>query len=96
MTEAELLAAVNELASYLQLFVYHTRDSRRSDPGFPDLVLAGRRGIIFAELKSEHGRLSPWQQDWRDRLQASGARWRLWRPQELQSGDILKELKAIT
>ena len=36
------------------LLVYHTHDSRRSAPGFPDLVLAHPDGrLIFAELKRD-------------------------------------------
>ena len=95
MTETQFLAAVVELAGYMGLLVYHTYDSRRSDPGFPDLVLAGGRGVIFAELKTEHGELSSAQVQWRWRLQASGSRWRLWRPHQLESGQILREMKGI-
>ena len=95
MTEKEFLAAVTELAGYTGLLVYHTYDSRRSDPGFPDLVLAGGRGVIFAELKTDHGELSTAQVTWKWRLLAGHCNWRLWRPRHLQSGLILRELKGI-
>ena len=95
MTERQFLAAVVELAGYLGLLVYHTYDSRQSDPGFPDLVLAGDRGVIFAELKTDRGQLSPAQVRWHYRLQAAGAAWRLWRPAHLQSGEILRDMKGI-
>lgn len=95
MTEKQLLAAVVELAGYLGIFVYHTHDSRRSEPGFPDLVLAGTHGMLFAELKSADGRMSRAQLAWRWRLMKAGSTWRLWRPRELESGEILRELKGI-
>jgi len=95
VTEKQLLAAVIELAGYASLFVYHTYDSRRSDPGFPDLVLAGTRGVIFAELKTESGRLSSEQAAWRWRLLAGGSRFYVWKPADLQSGEIVRELKGI-
>jgi hypothetical protein len=95
VTEKQLLAAVVELAGYTGLLVYHTYDSRRSDPGFPDLVLAGGRGVIFAELKTEHGEMSSAQLAWKWRLLAGRSTWRLWRPSHLQSGQILQEMKAI-
>ena len=95
MTERELLAAVVGLAMSVGLLVYHTHDSRRSDPGFPDLVLAGGRGVIFAELKTEHGELSAAQVTWKWRLIAGHCNWKLWRPRHLDSGLILRELKGI-
>ncbi len=95
MSEDQLLQAVTELARILGLLAYHTRDSRRSAPGFPDLVLAGRGGVLFVELKSQGGQLSAHQQDWRYMLQAAGQRWRLWRPADLEAGLVCRELRAI-
>ena len=95
MTEQHLLGAVLELARILGVLAHHEPDSRRSDPGFPDLVLAGKRGVVFAELKTEDGQLSRAQTSWRWRLIASGASWFLWRPANLESGEILEVLRAI-
>ena len=95
VTEEQFLAAVTERAGYAGLLVYHTYDSRRSDPGFPDLVLAGDRGVIFAELKTDHGELSNAQVAWKWKLLGGGCNWKLWRPQHLESGLILREMKGI-
>jgi hypothetical protein len=95
MTEAELLELVTELAKWLGLLAYHTRDSRRSAPGFPDLVLAGRKGVIFAELKSPAGGLKPDQVTWKYMLLTAGQAFFLWRPADWESGLIQAELRAI-
>jgi hypothetical protein len=95
VTEEQLLDNVTELAQWLRLLTYHTRDSRRSAPGFPDLVIAGRFGVIFAELKSRAGNLTTQQQTWKWTLLASGQAWRLWRPADWESGHIEAELRAI-
>jgi len=52
--------------------------------GFPDLVLARDR-IIFAELKTATGRLSPHQKAWRLALTTSGAEYHLWRPEDFDA-----------
>lgn len=44
-------------------------------PGFPDLVLARNGEVLFVELKSEKGKLSPEQRDW-----LAHTNGRLWRP----------------
>lgn len=95
MTEAELLASVLDLARLLGILAYHTHDSRRSQAGFPDVVLAGDRGVIFAELKSETGRLNREQVAWRWQLEVSGQLYRIWKPHDWHSQAILRELKAI-
>lgn len=50
--------------------------------GFPDLVLVRDR-LIFAELKTTVGRLSPEQVKWRDALIDAGQDWYCWRPDDL-------------
>ena len=58
----------------------------QGDPGFPDLVLAHpERGIIFAELKTETGKLRAAQRDWSAVLLAANAEWYLWRPDDLHA-----------
>ena len=69
--------------------VYHTYDSRRSEPGFPDLVLVRDR-VLFRELKTDAGRVSKAQKAWGEKLTEAGADFKIWRPRDLKS--ILKEL----
>jgi hypothetical protein len=81
-SEAAWQRIVEECAAACGWLHHHTPDSRRSNPGYPDLVLCHpQRGeTIFCELKTERGRLRPEQIVWRDALVLSGARWYLWRP----------------
>ena len=75
---------------------YHTHDSRRSEPGFPDLVLVSskHRRVLFRELKTDKGRVSPEQRRWIDGLTAAGADAGVWRPADLRSGRVTKELRG--
>jgi hypothetical protein len=52
--------------------------------GFPDLVLAHleRQMVIFAELKSEAGRLTPEQEEWASVLIDCPGLYRCWRPSD--------------
>jgi hypothetical protein len=94
MTEQALQDAVLELAQRLGWLAYHTHDSRRSQPGFPDLVLVNTRArrLLFVELKRATGRLSPTQRQWLDALAATGATAHIWRPSDLLAGTISAEL----
>ena len=95
MTEAELQSAVIEMAQWLGYRLqYHTFDSRRSNEGFPDLVLVGRGRVLFVELKSEKGQLSPSQLDWYAGLLDIGAEVYVWRPKDWLDGTVEKELKV--
>ena len=50
--------------------------------GYPDLTLVhSTKGIIFAELKSDIGRVSAMQKAWHETLSAAGAEVHIWRPQ---------------
>jgi hypothetical protein len=68
-SEKQFQGAVVEYAELNGWKTYHTFDSRRSDPGFPDLVLSRDDRLVFLELKSETGRASTAQRDWLDALQ---------------------------
>lgn len=64
MSEARFQADVVDLARKRGWSVYHPYDSRRSSPGFPDLVLARAGRIIVAELKAVTGRWGEGQRVW--------------------------------
>jgi hypothetical protein len=89
-SEKEFLAGVRGLARLCRWREYHTHDSRRSAPGFPDLVLVRER-VVFAELKSEAGKLTPEQVAWANALAAAGAEVHVWRPRNWD--EIIKVLK---
>jgi hypothetical protein len=88
ISEEEFMQQVLDCARLCGFLCYHTRDSRRSVPGFPDTVLVhpgrpGRPGtVLFVELKRQGGRLTVDQKQWRDVLLAAGARWFCWRPDQ--------------
>jgi hypothetical protein len=67
-TERQFERAVVEYAELRGWMVYHTFDSRRSNPGFPDLVMVRDGKLVFAELKSQNGRVSRSQGDWLEAL----------------------------
>ena len=65
MSEADLSSLVLDLARLLKWRLrYHTWNSQHSTAGFPDLVLVRPPRILFIELKSETGKLSPAQANW--------------------------------
>ena len=90
---------VIELAQYLGYKVAHFRGVRiqRRDgsvyyqtpvqadgKGFPDLVLTRPGRLIFAELKSDTGKVSPEQQTWLEAVDAGGAEAYTWKPRDWQ------------
>lgn len=91
LTEAQFQTWVISVARWNGWLVHHTRPAQvgsrwmtaiEGDAGFPDLVLAHpTRGVIFAELKRQTGRLSKPQEAWNTRLQA-GAECYVWRPSD--------------
>lgn len=77
------------------LYGYHTADSRRSAKGFPDWVIVGKR-VLWRELKSAYGMPTAEQRQVGYLLQAAGADWDVWRPLDLVSGRIARELQEVS
>ena len=63
-SEKQFTAQVEALAERHSWLVYHTHDSRRSQPGYPDLTMVRDGRVIFAELKTVKGRPSAAQKKW--------------------------------
>lgn len=93
LSEKRWQAQVVTLALLYGWSVFHVFDSRRSQPGFPDLVLVKPPTIIFAELKTHNGKLRHAQVAWLDLLLACpGVQTYLWRPHNLP--DVQRILEA--
>ena len=86
MSENEFQLWVTDLADLYGWRWYHTHDSRRSNAGFPDLVMVRSGVLIFAELKSQRGRSTAEQQSWlADLWTRDGVRAYLFRPSDMEA-----------
>lgn len=85
MLEKAWQQQVIELARLYQWLVYHTFDSRRSEPGWPDLVLVRPPELLVVELKTDAGRLTAAQKAWLAALAACGLETALWRPRDFEA-----------
>lgn len=96
MSEDALQTQVLAIANVFGWLAYHTHDSRRSQKGFPDLVLVNtrQRRILFRELKSAKGKTTAEQKIWLAALASVGLDAGVWRPADLVSGVILAELRG--
>lgn len=88
MTEKQLQTYVLELARALGWLVYHPYDSRRSQEGFPDLVLVRNKRLLFVELKSARGKVSDAQKKWIAALTETGTDVHIWRPEDWSNRTI--------
>jgi hypothetical protein len=86
-------SAVIDMAKVFGWRVAHFHDSRRqvkpgvfvgdqAAAGFPDLVLTRNSALMFAELKTEKGRLKAEQRAWIEALREAGQAVHLWRPRD--------------
>jgi hypothetical protein len=84
VSERELTGYVADLARLFGWLRYHTWLSRHSARGFPDEVLVRPPRLIFAELKSERGKLAAAQAEWLDALaHVPGVEVYTWRPSQM-------------
>jgi hypothetical protein len=103
MTEAQLQTAVIELARLLGWRVAHFRPALTArgwrtavegdGAGFPDLVLARPRRLLFVELKGPKGLLATAQVDWMNALLGAGAEYHCWWPFEWTDGTVERILR---
>lgn len=94
MSEDELQTNVIELAEVHGWWWFHDQDSRRNNAGLLDLILVRPPRLIFAEIKTEKGRLRREQAHVIDLLAAvPGVEVVLWRPSHLLSKKIQELLK---
>lgn len=92
--EAEQLRRVAELAGAHGVLLHHCRDGRycSGDPGFPDLIVVGRRGLLLRELKSNPNNETRPQTAWRLQLRAAGVDVGLWLPSHFRNGTVEREI----
>lgn len=91
VTEADLQATIVEIAVRFGWSTHHQFDSRRSNTGWPDLVLLRPPRALFVELKTEIGKVSAGQAHVLERLQACGFEVAIWRPSMLD--DVIATLR---
>lgn len=98
--EAEILISeknfeqlVKEVARVNNWLYYHTYRSIHSVPGFPDCVFVRGKRTVYAELKTEKGKVTPSQQQWLDALADAGNEVYLWRPSDFE--EICEVLTSI-
>lgn len=94
MNEAQFQQRITDTCDYLGLLWHHETDSRRSKAGFPDLVIVGPSGTIFAELKSDKGQITDAQWFWIRAINDSGSEAWIWRPRNWEM--ILGRLQALS
>jgi hypothetical protein len=93
--EIELLREVGKLCRRYDVDLHHTHQSPQNSPGWVDCALLGTRAA-FRELKTRTGRLSAAQQRTRERMRAADLDWATWRPADLESGRIDREIAALS
>lgn len=85
ITEKEFTRQVEELAAIYHWKYYHTWTSIHSPKGFVDVVMVKGERLIFAELKSDKGELTAYQQEWLEALGATSAEVHVWRPSDFNN-----------
>src|SRR5271157_26495 len=85
MSEAQLEEHVRELCKGLGI-----------TPGVPDDILIGPQGVMWRELKTMRGKVTRAQQLLGEALLAAGQDWGVWRPGDLLSWRIARELVELS
>lgn len=98
MSERELQNSIRKACETRGYLVMHVEDSLAGRvwlPGWPDLVIVGKTGILYRELKSQRESATRSQIVAGAAINAAGSSWRVWKPSDLLSGRIAVELDGI-
>ena len=92
MTEKEWDGQIRDMCRRFGWRYYHTYRSKRSPQGFPDLVLVRPPRVVFAELKRDTTKLTPFQEEWMtDLKRCSGVEAYIWCPSDFyEVAEILR------
>jgi hypothetical protein len=84
VTEKSFLSAVIDLCKVYGYEYYHTWKSIHSPKGFPDLVMVNpsKKKLVIAELKTDNGKITKFQEDWIQWLKDCGVEAQVWRPKD--------------
>jgi len=93
-THAQLQDSILEACAFYGFHVHHCA-MNRSRAGFPDLVIIGRRGVLWRELKIPPDTVTSEQRLLGYKLLANDQDWKIWTPAELASEEIIRELEMI-
>ena len=95
LSERGFQTLVLELARLTGWLAYHTFNSRRSAPGYPDLCLVRGNVCIMAELKTDAGKVTKDQTAWLAALDAvPGIEAVVWRPRHWSTVEAILTNKA--
>ena len=95
MSEAELEEQVRDACKKLGVIRIHIYHARGTTPGVPDDILIGPHGVLWRELKTMTGKVSPAQHAMGEALLAAGQDFAIWRPEDWFSGQVARELAAL-
>jgi hypothetical protein len=87
-SEADFQTWVIDYAKLRGWMIYHTWNATHSQKGFPDFCMTRKKVVkdkqqnrlIFAELKSDSGKLTLEQEIWLSELKGTNAEVYVWRP----------------
>lgn len=78
--EKDFQSTVTDLFKLKGWRVYHNPDSRRSEAGWPDLMLLKPPHFLMVELKTDTGKVKPIQDMVMRELNSSNVTVNVWRP----------------
>ena len=96
MAEEVVDAHVRQVAAaFPSVRAFHHLDSRGTTAGCPDWLIVGPKGTLFRENKREGKKPTAAQQYVLDCLTGTGTDAAVWRPSDVLSGRIMREIRAI-